>query len=83
MICEGCDCTDENACLDEETGEPCYWERPGLCSVCAKVLAAMEESGALRVDGSAGGEPRIEVYSEHEAQDYIERRRSMAAGGIG
>lgn len=34
MICEMCGCTDEMACIDIRTGEPCHWTRPGLCSCC-------------------------------------------------
>ncbi len=34
MICEVCGCTDERACIDLATGEPCHWTRPGLCSAC-------------------------------------------------
>jgi len=34
VICEMCGCTDEMACIDIETGEPCHWTRPGLCSCC-------------------------------------------------
>jgi hypothetical protein len=48
-ICVGCGCTDENACIDPVTGEPCYWVDTGgtglrgdLCSVCA--YRAIEET---------------------------------------
>lgn len=32
--CQVCGCTDEMACINEETGEPCYWVAPGICSAC-------------------------------------------------
>jgi hypothetical protein len=72
MICEGCGCTDTDACFDEETGGPCCWAsiNPPVCSVCARVAAEIETAA------------KVEVYSEYEAQDYIERRRAMSAGGI-
>lgn len=34
--CSECGCTDERACVDEETGARCYWadEFRTLCSAC-------------------------------------------------
>ncbi len=37
MICEMCGCTDERACIQIPSGEPCHWTRPGLCSACDEV----------------------------------------------
>lgn len=34
--CRICGCTDCTACIDGETGMPCYWAEPDLCSVCEK-----------------------------------------------
>ena len=34
LACEICGCTNSRACLDPSDGSPCYWVRPGLCSVC-------------------------------------------------
>ena len=34
MNCEMCGCTDEMACIEIPSGEPCHWTRPGLCSAC-------------------------------------------------
>ncbi len=34
-VCRDCGCDDEHACVDEETGEPCSWVEPDLCSMCA------------------------------------------------
>lgn len=27
-----CGCTDDKACVDINTGEPCHWKEPNLCS---------------------------------------------------
>ena len=40
MNCAICQCDDRHACLDVETGEPCHWASPGLCSVCARTVQA-------------------------------------------
>lgn len=43
--CIGCGCTDHAACLNRQTGEPCWWirvDRPsglGVCSECAQHVA--------------------------------------------
>lgn len=42
--CIGCGCTDNHACQDHETGEPCSWlevdysEKRGVCSSCSDQL---------------------------------------------
>jgi hypothetical protein len=46
----------------------CGWAAEKICSNC--------------VDAAAIAAPRIEVYSELAAQNYIEERRAMRAGGI-
>ncbi len=33
--CRVCGCTEDNACVNEETGETCYWVEDDLCSECA------------------------------------------------
>jgi len=59
--CVGCGCTDDDACLDPETGEPCFWlegfagdcQDPAstavayICSVCGRRMLELSESGAL------------------------------------
>lgn len=50
MICVGCGCTDERACVDQETGEPCHWPTgvdpfEPLCSACVRMEALLEEYG--------------------------------------
>ena len=32
--CKVCGCTDDNACIDKKTGEPCHWVETDLCSNC-------------------------------------------------
>lgn len=43
MICEGCGCSESRPCVDEDSGEPCYWTANGLCSVCAPEAEALSE----------------------------------------
>lgn len=38
--CRICGCTDEEACWD--TGSPCYWIEPDLCSACVNPLERLE-----------------------------------------
>lgn len=40
--CQGCGCTDNNACWDEENNCPCHWVEPRLCSVCFRALQEPE-----------------------------------------
>ena len=44
MICEGCGCSQSRPCMDDETGEPCFWVEPGLCSACAPEEAPVDPS---------------------------------------
>jgi hypothetical protein len=32
--CRTCGCTELSACLDPDTGVPCSWAEPDLCSAC-------------------------------------------------
>lgn len=32
--CRMCGCTDERACIEIPSGQPCSWTEPGLCSAC-------------------------------------------------
>ena len=34
--CKVCGCTDDNACINKETGETCHWVEDDLCSVCSE-----------------------------------------------
>lgn len=40
--CQECGCTDDQACPDPQTFEPCFWanEAKTYCSVCALFAAA-------------------------------------------
>lgn len=56
-VCEGCDCTDDNACFDPATGGPCFWVEGligSICSVCARALLGMSEAGHLHTDMADG-----------------------------
>ncbi len=37
--CRVCGCTNDRACIDPRTGQPCYWVRPFLCSACKQPTA--------------------------------------------
>lgn len=37
MICRMCGCSDEMACIEIQSGQPCHWTEPGLCSTCDDV----------------------------------------------
>jgi len=43
-VCRICGCSDDNACVDEKTGEPCHWIEDDLCSNCHKNLIAAEKT---------------------------------------
>jgi len=69
-VCEGCGCTDRDACLDPATGEACYWVQGifgdlggNLCSACGRIALAT---------------PLVEVFSDHEADLEIRERRKAA-----
>lgn len=34
--CRECGCTDDQACVDAISGDPCCWVEDDLCSVCAE-----------------------------------------------
>lgn len=54
--CVGCGCTDSCACINDVTGEPCFWLRldraakTGVCSECAHLVSAWD-AGAYGDDG--------------------------------
>ena len=91
--CEGCGCTDTDACVDPE-GQVCYWldsYRGNLCSACARLLLAispelhseMLDSGnraMMRASLERGPrEPMVEVFGESDLDLAIrERRRERA-----
>lgn len=35
-VCRECGCTEDEACVDDVTGDPCFWVEPDLCSACAE-----------------------------------------------
>jgi hypothetical protein len=40
-ICDGCGCTDDEACADPATGMPCSWVEHNWCSFCDAVDGAL------------------------------------------
>lgn len=55
MICKGCGCRDEMACIDLETGLPCHWAEEDLCSVCAKGGLALRNWPMPQPQDDGGG----------------------------
>jgi ParB/RepB/Spo0J family partition protein len=43
-ICRICGCSDDNACIDKETGEPCHWVEDDLCSNCESMSVKKKDS---------------------------------------
>jgi hypothetical protein len=45
-VCVGCGCTDADACVDPQTGEPCHWVEgadKNVCSACAAIARLIFE----------------------------------------
>ncbi len=42
-ICKTCGCSEYDACIDEVTGQPCGWAKPGLCTACVPAVIVPEE----------------------------------------
>lgn len=79
-VCVGCGCTEFTPCVDEATGEACAWMADAdmdICSFCAAIAMSMAEADEADV---AAQSSRVEVYSPHEAQQFIESRRAKAKG---
>lgn len=51
-----------------------------VCSFCAAIAISMAEADERDV-AERSAEPRVQLYSPHEAQQYIEETRVMRAGG--
>lgn len=79
-ICEGCGCTDEDACLDPETGAACYWVEGvdiDICSCCAAIASRMADADEADVARQIE-EPRVRLYSDHDADVAIRELRRAA-----
>lgn len=85
--CTECGCTDDHACLDEQTGAPCHWVEGftfDVCSVCANIALAVvyaderDVADHIRDIKEMVDEPRVQLYSEGAANRAI---RAMRAGG--
>jgi hypothetical protein len=53
MACIICGCTEDKACVDPQTAEPCHWVAPGLCSN-PKCTDAFEKGDYLEEPGDFG-----------------------------
>jgi hypothetical protein len=71
ITCIVCGCTDENACVDEATGERCAWveasEVGPICSFCAEQFE--DEDAPLVL---------VELVSDAEADRFLRARRAGA-----
>ena len=82
--CRLCGCTDDNACLEPETGETCHWVEPDLCSACSAQVEASEEEMQSEVEPAADSlEHQIEETSVEEVvnlpAELVEKGRKIAA----
>ena len=48
QACRACGCWQYDACVDEESEEPCHWEEPDLCSACARRGADRQTPAGVR-----------------------------------
>jgi hypothetical protein len=81
-VCLGCGCTDDNACVDEETGRTCTWfldNEMDVCSFCAAIAIAMAEADERDV-AERSARPLVELVSDYEADLFIRNRRARGAG---
>jgi hypothetical protein len=73
-VCISCECTDENACVDDQNGNRCSWIelRPGvfeingggLCSFCAEELEEYLDHETLiqsTIEGLLDATPGVEA----------------------
>lgn len=88
-ICEGCGCTDEDACLDTTTGQPCSWVEGfycEICSACFRVLVEMDgldqsaideraETRDRRMFGETTQKPLVHLYGESDLDHAIREIR--------
>jgi hypothetical protein len=75
MTCRVCGCTDDRACVDKETGEPCYWVMSDLCSICADMLADMQDALDAGFSRPDGNEPRVALATEADLNELLRGRR--------
>jgi hypothetical protein len=61
--CSICGCTDDDACVDQDTGERCHWiiaNNVATCSFCAEELGAKNNL--------------VQTYSEADARQFLKAR---------
>lgn len=68
MTCAVCGCSEFNPCIDEETGEACGWQEPGLCTFC---YFEQHYSGPEPDDDA----PLVELVTDAEANRFLRERR--------
>lgn len=61
--CRFCGCTDDNACVDPFTGEPCSWAEYDLCTSCV---------GEYNTGHS---EPLVKTYTEGDLNALLRGAR--------
>jgi hypothetical protein len=82
-----CGCTDERACIDLETGEPCHWQRssPGLCSCCDEIGGPGFALRSWPLPEPSGDDGAISVVAEEDMPACCrragERPEAVADGG--
>lgn len=78
--CIGCNCSDNDPCVAEETGRTCSWvpdHEMDICSFCAAIAIAMADADERDAGTGYGLEPPqlVELATEHEADLFIRERR--------
>lgn len=93
--CIGCGCTDDAACFDETTEQPCHWlrlapeERKGLCSCCRGLESAWDEGDReirvpVEMESEDEGIPFVEdALSEKDAESSIDDEHESPAESLG
>jgi hypothetical protein len=71
-ICEGCGCTDTDACLDPATGETCFWVEGfdgDICSICFRVLTELGFDQSAVDERAEATHRRMFGETEHEPDE--------------
>jgi hypothetical protein len=90
LACAWCGCTEENACIDEDTGETCGWAAPvrrhdpACCTFCAERL----EHGIACQEAADPGNPVLAAADAFNAREGlwpaappVPAAAALAAGG--
>ena len=81
--CKICGCTDLEACINQETGEKCYWVQEEVCSSCGplatidRIINEDEEifNELLEKDGDSVGKKDFpkEAYSKQLEEEFSKK----------